>query len=602
MRAGTGGTPTSAAIVALTAGLASMPAQAQTVKDTRLAGLLDAGRFVEAESAAYARIATRPDDPDGYTTLTVAALNLDDIARRDKAVQALEACAVRLPEAAICHYGVGTVLGANALSQGAMKALGSAGRIRQSLARALELDPTFYAARNSLVQFYLAVPALAGGSVSKARELAEAARAAQPEHAKVLFAMISVEQKNYAEAEQGLASVAAGNDRELLSDVADLRSRIGFAYLADQRPPGRGARGVRARRRRPPAERDGPIRPGSGADRSGAFGRRDRRPRAFGGAGGIGAIADRLPSGDRLRRQRRSSQGTRAVRKIHRRGQRLTEECRRCQEAAGRDGLRPGRSCPLASSTPTASHHRPLVAPAPMRQIFLDTETTGLSPDSGDRIIEIGCVELVNRRHSGRTLHFYVNPERRSHEDALKVHGLTDDFLADKPLFAHVADELLAFVDGAEIIIHNASFDVGFLNEELRRLGRPKKFVEHVVMVTDSLLMAREIFPGKANSLDALCKRLEVDNTSRTLHGALLDARLLAEVYLRMTRGQNSLMIEAAETSAVQAALDAVDMPALTLPVIFADEAEALAHEALLTEIDKVSSGRTAFRRWEAVA
>jgi len=182
-----------------------------------------------------------------------------------------------------------------------------------------------------------------------------------------------------------------------------------------------------------------------------------------------------------------------------------------------------------------------------MRQIFLDTETTGLSPDSGDRIVEIGCVEMLNRRLSGRNLHFYLNPERRSHEDAVRIHGLTDEFLADKPLFANIADELLEFVDGAEIIIHNAGFDLAFLNEELRRVGRPH-FGRAVSQVTDSLLMAREIFPGKANSLDALCKRLEVDNANRSIHGALLDAGLLAEVYIRMTRGQNSLVIDAGES------------------------------------------------------
>jgi DNA polymerase-3 subunit epsilon len=158
-----------------------------------------------------------------------------------------------------------------------------------------------------------------------------------------------------------------------------------------------------------------------------------------------------------------------------------------------------------------------------MRQIFLDTETTGLNPESGDRVIEIGCVEMVNRRYTERNLHFYLNPERANSEDAVKVHGLTDDFLADKPLFAAVVDELLEYVADAEIIIHNAAFDVGFLNEELRRLGRPK-FTEQVVQVTDSLTMAREMFPGKSNSLDALCKRLEVDNSNRALHGALLDA------------------------------------------------------------------------------
>jgi DNA polymerase III subunit epsilon len=230
-----------------------------------------------------------------------------------------------------------------------------------------------------------------------------------------------------------------------------------------------------------------------------------------------------------------------------------------------------------------------------MRQIFLDTETTGLSPESGDRIIEIGCVEMVGRRLSGRNLHFYINPERRSHEDAVKIHGLTDEFLADKPLFASVADELLEYLAGAEIIIHNAGFDVGFLNEELRRLGRPK-FATLVDKITDSLSMAREMFPGKANSLDALCKRLEVDNSNRSLHGALLDAGLLAEVYIRMTRGQNSLVIDAGETSAAQMALEAVDFSVLALPVIEASEVEAAAHALMLLDLDKASGGKTVWR------
>ena len=230
-----------------------------------------------------------------------------------------------------------------------------------------------------------------------------------------------------------------------------------------------------------------------------------------------------------------------------------------------------------------------------MRQIFFDTETTGLSPESGDRIIEIGCVEMLGRRLTGRNLHFYVNPERSSHEDAVKIHGLTDEFLSDKPLFAAVADELLEYLAGAEIIIHNAGFDVGFLNEELRRLGRPK-FATVVDKITDSLSMAREMFPGKANSLDALCKRLEVDNSNRSLHGALLDAGLLAEVYIRMTRGQNSLVIDSAETSAAQTALDVVDLSTLALPVIEANEAEAAAHLAMLLDLDKASGGKTVWR------
>ena len=232
-----------------------------------------------------------------------------------------------------------------------------------------------------------------------------------------------------------------------------------------------------------------------------------------------------------------------------------------------------------------------------MRQIFLDTETTGLSPESGDRIIEIGCVEMLNRRLSGRNLHFYINPERSSHEDAVKVHGLTDEFLADKPLFAAIADELLEFVAGAEIIIHNAGFDVGFLKEELSRIGKDK-FPSFVGQISDSLLMAREMFPGKANSLDALCKRLEVDNSNRSLHGALLDAGLLAEVYIRMTRGQNSLVIDGMESGAAEAVFEAIDFSGLDLPVIVASDVEAAAHAAVLAELDKASGGRTV---WHAM-
>ena len=233
-----------------------------------------------------------------------------------------------------------------------------------------------------------------------------------------------------------------------------------------------------------------------------------------------------------------------------------------------------------------------------MRQIFLDTETTGLSPEAGDRIIEIGCVEMVNRRLTGNDLHLYVNPQRASHEDALKVHGLTDAFLSDKPLFGAIADQLLGFVAGAEIVIHNAAFDIGFLNAEMKRLERAP-FDTCVPKVTDSLSMARELYPGKSNSLDALCRRLEVDNSNRTLHGALLDAGLLAEVYLRMTRGQNSLAIDSTEASNAALALVAVDFSVYRLRVIEPDADELLAHEALLGEIDKASGGRT---RWRMLA
>ena len=230
-----------------------------------------------------------------------------------------------------------------------------------------------------------------------------------------------------------------------------------------------------------------------------------------------------------------------------------------------------------------------------MRQIFFDTETTGLSPESGDRIIEIGCVEMLNRRLTGNNKHFYLNPERSSHEDALKIHGLTDEFLADKPLFAQVADELLEYLAGAEVIAHNASFDVGFFNEELKRLGRPK-FPSFVDKISDTLVMAREMFPGKSNSLDALCKRLEVDNTNRTLHGALIDANLLAEVYIRMTRGQDSLVIDANESSRGDVVIAAIDFSQFELPVIAANDTELAAHEVVLAELDKSSGGKTTWR------
>ena len=237
-----------------------------------------------------------------------------------------------------------------------------------------------------------------------------------------------------------------------------------------------------------------------------------------------------------------------------------------------------------------------------MRQIFLDTETTGLSAEGGDRIVEIGCIELVNRRLSGRTLHHYVNPERSSHPDAVRVHGITDEFLADKPPFASIADELMAFVEGAEIIIHNAAFDIGFLEAEMRRLGRPG-FKQRVAQVTDSLLMAREMFPGKGNSLDALCKRLEVDNSQRELHGALLDAGLLAEVYLRMTRGQGALVVDSEKSGPDSDHLDAcrVDLREYDLPLLHASPDERSAHELVLDELDKASGGKTLWRQALAV-
>lgn len=226
-----------------------------------------------------------------------------------------------------------------------------------------------------------------------------------------------------------------------------------------------------------------------------------------------------------------------------------------------------------------------------MRQVFLDTETTGLNADSGDRVVEIGCVELVDRRYSGRTLHHYVNPQRSNHPDAVRVHGITDEFLADKPPFSAVAHELIDFVRGAEVIIHNAAFDIGFLDAELARLQRGC-LAEHALAVKCSLLMARELFPGKGNSLDALCRRLEVDNSHRELHGALLDARLLAEVYLNMTRGQELLVIE--EGTGQGGVLHGlpIDLSGFQLPVLLASDDELAAHQGLLIDIDKVCGGR----------
>jgi DNA polymerase-3 subunit epsilon len=227
-----------------------------------------------------------------------------------------------------------------------------------------------------------------------------------------------------------------------------------------------------------------------------------------------------------------------------------------------------------------------------MRQIVLDTETTGLNARLGDRIIEIGCVEMVDRRLTGNHFHRYVNPERDIEAGALKVHGITTEFLQDKPKFALVAADLLEFVRGAELVIHNAAFDVEFLNEELKRLGLAS--IETVVAgVVDTLRTARDLHPGKKNSLDALCERYAVDNAHRTLHGALLDAELLADVYLSMTRGQETLAIEVEERTTAAAAGDAVaTLERRTLVVLHAAEDEAAAHAALLEGIAKETRGR----------
>ena len=230
-----------------------------------------------------------------------------------------------------------------------------------------------------------------------------------------------------------------------------------------------------------------------------------------------------------------------------------------------------------------------------MRQVFLDTETTGLYPDQGDRIIEIGCVELVNRKLTGNNKHFYVNPGRDSHEEALRVHGITTEFLRDKPKFEAVADELLNYIEGANVVIHNAPFDLGFLNKEMQLLGRPV-FKQFVASITDSLAMAKEMYPGKRNGLDALCDRLGVDNSGRTLHGALLDAELLADVYINLTRGQDALLIDTPVADESGARQTKVDLWAFDLVIVQASEAECVGHEDVLKQIDKSSGGKTVWR------
>jgi DNA polymerase-3 subunit epsilon len=237
-----------------------------------------------------------------------------------------------------------------------------------------------------------------------------------------------------------------------------------------------------------------------------------------------------------------------------------------------------------------------------MRQIVLDTETTGLNPRSGDRVIEIGCVELFNRRLTGNNFHSYINPERDSEEGALAVHGLTTEFLSDKPKFAEIAGELCAYLKGAEVIIHNAPFDIGFLDAEFERL-KIARFNQQVGAVIDTLVQAKEMHPGKRNSLDALCDRYGISNSHRALHGALLDAELLAEVYLAMTRGQNSLTMEQADQSGQGSEEQAAAALPLAEIVVLAATVEELAeHEAMLDKLDKEAKGQCVWRAQEALA
>jgi DNA polymerase-3 subunit epsilon len=233
------------------------------------------------------------------------------------------------------------------------------------------------------------------------------------------------------------------------------------------------------------------------------------------------------------------------------------------------------------------------------RQIVLDTETTGLEPSQGHRIIEIGAVELVHRRPTGNRFHQYLNPDREIDQGAIEVHGITNEMLADKPRFADIAGDLLAFIGGAELIIHNAPFDTGFLNHELVRLAGKSaaKKIEDLCTVFDTLKHARRLHPGQKNDLDSLCRRYSVDNSNRTLHGALLDAEILADVYLAMTGGQTALFQEAAEAARSgaeirQAGRAKIDTNRAPLPVVMASETERAEHDAWIQELDKKSGGQ----------
>ena len=233
-----------------------------------------------------------------------------------------------------------------------------------------------------------------------------------------------------------------------------------------------------------------------------------------------------------------------------------------------------------------------------MRQIILDTETTGLEPSQGHRIIEIGCVEMLNRRVTERTFHQYMNPDREIDAGAVEVHGITNEFLADKPRFSDVAQDFLDFVQGAELIIHNAPFDVGFINHELGLLGGHLGRIEDHCAVVDTLVIAREKHPGQKNSLDALCKRYEVDNSARDLHGALLDSQILADVYLAMTGGQVTLSLgaEDAVKPGMRTAIRRLSNDRPPLPVVRATSEEIVRHQERLSAIDAASGGQCVWK------
>lgn len=220
-----------------------------------------------------------------------------------------------------------------------------------------------------------------------------------------------------------------------------------------------------------------------------------------------------------------------------------------------------------------------------MRQIFLDTETTGLYPDQGHRVIEVAAVEMINRRPTNNHFHVYLNPEREIDAAAQDVHGITLEFLQDKPLFSAISQDLIDFVKDAEVVIHNAPFDVGFLNAELGRIGL-KPITNYCDRITDTLKMAKDARPGQRNNLDALCRHFGIDNSKRTLHGALLDAELLAEVYMAMTRGQDSLLIDLQHTNEM-ANFDLKVNADVSIKVVSASTDELLAHETYIEDIDK---------------
>jgi DNA polymerase III subunit epsilon len=236
-----------------------------------------------------------------------------------------------------------------------------------------------------------------------------------------------------------------------------------------------------------------------------------------------------------------------------------------------------------------------------MRQIVLDTETTGLEVSQGHRIIEIGCVELVNRRLTGNHYHQYINPEREIDQGAIEVHGITNEFLEDKPVFARIAADLIEFISGAELIIHNAPFDLGFLDAELRRMPRNQGAIKDLCAVIDTLVMARAKHPGQRNNLDALCQRYHVDNSQRDLHGALLDAEILADVYLAMTGGQTAFQLSDASANSGDGGPGSQQIRRLgaarpALPVIRATAQERTAHDAQLDAIAASSGGRVLWR------